>query len=221
MTIQTPWLTVKEAAAHVRLCESAFRKAVKAGRMPQGRAPTVGGRRKLWQAAELDAAREAPKEYLTLNEAAAAVDEPVRLFLRGVDLGRWPLSHGQLKWKREPILALRDARRSAQRSHSLNSAVYFIGCEGVPRLKVGFSGSPGVRVADLQVGSPVRLEVIAAYYGTRDDEARLHHLLAEFRAHGEWFHRTKAVDRFVEHLQEVHPSPLHHIGPTLIGWRSL
>ena len=48
------WLTAKEAASHVRLSDRAFRLAVMAGRFPQGRPVTEGGRRKVWLAEELD-----------------------------------------------------------------------------------------------------------------------------------------------------------------------
>ena len=49
----SPWLTRDEAAAYSRVSPRFFSKLVKAGRLPKGHRL---GRRRVWSAAELDAA---------------------------------------------------------------------------------------------------------------------------------------------------------------------
>lgn len=63
------WLTLREAAAHVRLGERAFRQAVNAGRYPPGRHAALG-RKKLWLATELDDALMGAKD-------APGTDDPI------------------------------------------------------------------------------------------------------------------------------------------------
>lgn len=64
------WLTVAEAAAHVRLCPRAFRDAVAEGRFPAGRPASKSGRRKVWSEAALDAA------LMGVNDAPAVREDP-------------------------------------------------------------------------------------------------------------------------------------------------
>lgn len=65
--------------------------------------------------------------------------------------------------------------------------VYFIqAIEGGP-IKIGMSQNPERRLADLQVGSPVRLRIIGVAVGGQQREAALHRRLAKHRVHGEWF----------------------------------
>jgi hypothetical protein len=76
---------------------------------------------------------------------------------------------------------------------------WFYHVEGVYVIKpAGFSGPckigrstnvPG-RLATLQAGSPQKLEVYAVYVGGVGVEAKAHAMLAEKRAHGEWFDVT-------------------------------
>lgn len=66
--------------------------------------------------------------------------------------------------------------------------VYFIASPETGRVKIGYtSKSPETRLKNLQTGSPTELKLMCFQPGTRDDEQRLHELLAEFRLHGEWF----------------------------------
>lgn len=69
--------------------------------------------------------------------------------------------------------------------------IYVIGGES-GAVKVGIAESPERRLADLQMGSPVRLRVL--YAGemscrriARRAEALAHHYLKAHREHGEWF----------------------------------
>ena len=54
-------------------------------------------------------------------------------------------------------------------------------------VKFGISKTPQKRLMDLQVGSPVRLELFASIKGTRELEKKIHQSLRHLRSHGEWF----------------------------------
>jgi hypothetical protein len=64
--------------------------------------------------------------------------------------------------------------------------VYFIGAEN-GLVKIGWAVSPGLRLASLQTGSPLRLRLLASKPGSRTDESDLHRRFAHLRVHGEWF----------------------------------
>jgi hypothetical protein len=69
--------------------------------------------------------------------------------------------------------------------------IYFI--RGAGAIKIGFASSLVRRMASLQTGSPVTLEVIASFKGTMAQERQIHAALAEYRLQGEWFQDTTAV----------------------------
>lgn len=66
--------------------------------------------------------------------------------------------------------------------------------EGPARVKIGFSSDPQRRLADMQVGSPVKLRLRTKWRGTSEDEASLHRLVAAHRLHGEWFEMAAAAE---------------------------
>jgi hypothetical protein len=72
--------------------------------------------------------------------------------------------------------------------------VYFIGC-GYDRVKIGYTNhpTPDSRLADLQAGSPLPLEILAWCDGDEDTERAIHRELADERTHREWFKITPRV----------------------------
>lgn len=64
--------------------------------------------------------------------------------------------------------------------------VYFIQTSGGP-VKIGRSIRPEVRLAEIQLMSPVPLHLAAAIPGGADKETELHRRFAYCRLHGEWF----------------------------------
>lgn len=54
-------------------------------------------------------------------------------------------------------------------------------------VKVGRSGSPAARVAQLQTGSPLRLLLVRTYYYQGHRERVMHRMLAPLHVAGEWF----------------------------------
>lgn len=67
--------------------------------------------------------------------------------------------------------------------------VYFIQSVDGGCIKIGFTKwAPECRLADLQVGSPVKLTLLASFRGSKADERVLHSYFREYHSHGEWFH---------------------------------
>lgn len=66
--------------------------------------------------------------------------------------------------------------------------VYFVHPAGGGPIKIGWSRtSPVDRLAELQIGSPVIIELIGAFRAEKHDESDLHEEFAALRMHGEWF----------------------------------
>lgn len=65
--------------------------------------------------------------------------------------------------------------------------IYFIRATGTNKVKIGYSISPRWRLATLQTGSPLPLEIIGLCSGSLETEARFHSVYAEYHSHGEWF----------------------------------
>jgi hypothetical protein len=81
--------------------------------------------------------------------------------------------------------------------------VYAISVAGDPaaNVKFGFSSDPVSRLADMQVGCPVLLELLAACDGTFHVEQAIHGFLADSWHHGEWFSRNEKVMGVVEAIK--------------------
>lgn len=72
--------------------------------------------------------------------------------------------------------------------------VYFIKPIGIPGpVKIGHSSVPLIRLAQIEVWSPLPLEIIGVVAGDLRMEGGLHALLREHHSHGEWFRPTKPV----------------------------
>lgn len=80
--------------------------------------------------------------------------------------------------------------------------VYFVqrGTDGP--VKIGISKRLGPRLAQLQVGFPEKLEVLAVAPGTRSDEARLHDQFHALRLSGEWFRPEPSLLEYIRTVAE-------------------
>jgi hypothetical protein len=67
------------------------------------------------------------------------------------------------------------------------SLVYVIGSDRLGYVKIGHSANPEARLADLQVGNPLPLRILAVLGGGRELEKLLHDNFATHRVVGEWF----------------------------------
>jgi hypothetical protein len=92
--------------------------------------------------------------------------------------------------KAKRAAAARDRRLAAATRRA--GLIYFIGSSSGP-VKIGFTTNIQSRLHRLQMNSPRKLRVLAAYPGSRRDELMLHRQCANDRLHGEWFKRTPAL----------------------------
>lgn len=91
---------------------------------------------------------------------------------------------------------------------SKTGTIYFIGCDEVDRVKIGYARSEVVRLSELQCGSPVTLKILAATTGTMEDERDYHVRFSSSRLHGEWFERCPEIAAEIERLNRGSP-PLY------------
>lgn len=66
--------------------------------------------------------------------------------------------------------------------------IYFILCPDLGVIKIGWSkGTVRKRVQACKTFCPAPVELVARLLGSKDDETRLHEMLADIHVHGEWF----------------------------------
>jgi len=70
-------------------------------------------------------------------------------------------------------------------------------------VKIGYATNIDMRLADLQIGNPYKLYVLAAAPGNIECEKFAHNLLFEHRARAEWFCPTLTVEKFVRRMQAI------------------
>lgn len=78
--------------------------------------------------------------------------------------------------------------------------VYAVQPVGGGNIKFGQALNPKTRFSSLQVGSPVKLELLGHSFLPVEVECRIHIHLAEDRSHGEWFLPTTEVRIIAELL---------------------
>jgi DNA-binding XRE family transcriptional regulator len=76
--------------------------------------------------------------------------------------------------------------------------IYFIKQENY--VKIGFTNRFKARLNDLQVGSPVKLEVLAIIEGDKKDENTLHQKFNHICSNGEWFMYCDELKSFIDLL---------------------
>jgi hypothetical protein len=89
------------------------------------------------------------------------------------------------------------------------SKVYFILCKATGRVKCGVAHDPRARLANLQVGSPTPLKLIAEIDGGDAKEQLIHRRLERWHIHGEWFHYVPdvcdvIVDEIANYLKDLY-----------------
>ena len=87
--------------------------------------------------------------------------------------------------------------------------VYFVIAQMKPEwmMKVGKAKDPARRLAELQIGSPARLTMLAVVRCKSDKHAegtekRCHKIFARERSHGEWFRYSRRVKWFLKTCDE-------------------
>jgi DNA-binding XRE family transcriptional regulator len=76
--------------------------------------------------------------------------------------------------------------------------VYFI--KQGDYVKIGFTNRFKTRLTQLQVSSPIRLEVLAIIDGDKSDEQKLHEQFKHISSNGEWFMQCDELKSFIDLL---------------------
>jgi hypothetical protein len=95
--------------------------------------------------------------------------------------------------------------------------IYLIACEGVDRVKIGFSINPTSRMQSLATGAPGKLSLVNTWAGTQSDEALIHRRFSDLRTHLEWFEiesdeASRRITNILDRLPvvaEAHPLTFH------------
>ena len=94
--------------------------------------------------------------------------------------------------------------------------IYFIS-QSDEFVKIGYTGStPGgahKRLNTLQIGNPIKLNLMAYMDGDRDAEHRLHVKFDKYWVRGEWFRLSGEV---LEYINNIPPYALQKMGRSVI-----
>ena len=85
-------------------------------------------------------------------------------------------------------------------------SVYFIQAEG-GQIKIGRSDCPTIRLKTLETGSPVQLKLLKQISCDRKEskilEDKLHLKFKDCRLHGEWFHPTDELLKYIKNVPKI------------------
>jgi len=95
------------------------------------------------------------------------------------------------------VIEMPSAPRIVRRDYRDELGFVYVAAAG-PHVKIGWAINVEYRLAALQTGCPVRLELLKAFDGSRATEAELHRRFAEQRTTGEWFVREGPVAAWVD-----------------------
>lgn len=107
---------------------------------------------------------------------------------------------------------MQNSIREAEHKKTHHRKIYAISVAGdhLANVKFGLSSDPVSRMADLQIGCPVMLELLSFCDGTYPVEQAIHQFLADSWHHGEWFSRNEKVIGVIHAIRENRVK--HHIG---------
>jgi hypothetical protein len=84
--------------------------------------------------------------------------------------------------------------------------IYFVACREADAVKIGIcSARVHKRVSMLQVGCPLRLELMGVQDGYTEEERELLKRFAAHRIHGEWFRLTDEIREYAATLSMPAP----------------
>lgn len=109
---------------------------------------------------------------------------------------------GWLKVKSGGLLFPDRGRKKNRRIPSeTDGTIYYIATHVEDVVKIGFTAAGiGVRLQELQTGSPILLKIVACHPGTMRDEKSLHKRFAHLRHIGEWFTYGKEIREWIASL---------------------
>ena len=83
--------------------------------------------------------------------------------------------------------------------------IYVVQSGDTPRFKIGFAESVQWRIADLQVGNPDELRLVATGIGTMSDEYALQQLVGATRIRQEWFAASPELESVIAKMLAAGP----------------
>jgi hypothetical protein len=84
-----------------------------------------------------------------------------------------------------------------------DDVVYFIRCPATESVKIGWSTALYQRFRNLQLGSPVPLELLGFVPGNQAIEMHMHRRADALRMHGEWFKYTPKMALSIKKLGQL------------------
>lgn len=96
------------------------------------------------------------------------------------------------------INAARSGRKP--RTWGAPSVVYFIRCAEAARIKIGTTTNLERRLASIQAGTPLRIELLVTLTGDSRIEKKIHAQFAHLRVHGEWFEAAPDLLEYIDGL---------------------
>lgn len=102
----------------------------------------------------------------------------------------------------EQIEIVKAQRRRVSRE---GSQVYFIRCLLTKRVRIGWARDPERQLRLLRRASPTGLELLGAWPGSKEDEARIVEKFTDQRHHAEWFRPSKELTACAESRPEWLP----------------
>ena len=86
-------------------------------------------------------------------------------------------------------------------SKKTSCSVYFLQAKDNGLIKIGFTSNLKSRLSDLSSMSPVPLELLAFTDGDCNLERELHSTFSNHLSHGEWFHPSDELIKFIESIK--------------------
>lgn len=90
-----------------------------------------------------------------------------------------------------------------ERAFAERGWVYFVNAEGLRLIKIGWTSNIDRRMSQLIGASPVPLNLLDKWPGTRFDEADFHKRWEHLRKHGEWFRAEAELVRWIARKGDV------------------
>lgn len=114
--------------------------------------------------------------------------------------GTWTFDEKALR-KFAPKFHQRRSEPNNPRKKEREDTIYII--NSAHYIKIGFTRNIDQRIHALRTSSPLDVELVASFPGTKDDEKELHAMFNHIRVRGEWFHAHRDIRRWLKSKRGV------------------
>jgi hypothetical protein len=99
---------------------------------------------------------------------------------------------------KDPIKLVQKRRRWYVKQVNAGNQIYFIQGVKTKLIKIGYTSLKlGIRLSNMQAGSPDKLQILLILTGDRALEQQLHVKFAKYHKHGEWFRPGTELLKFI------------------------